>query len=210
MRKDLHYHHNTFNVRIPRGREGYWEIIRHLDTVQDTFTVKDIDRESNVEPGQIREYVRLLVKGGFLRIECHERRRGSDVPVYRLVKKPKSAPRLRANGSVIFATAQEQIWTAIRSLKTFGVDELVFAATTDDVKVTKAFAQRYVTRLTTAGYLAVVQSQAGRHRKQAWRLKPNQNTGPKPPVPYRVTAMWDPNLCVEVGEPSPIAEEVAI
>lgn len=208
MRADLHYDKGCFNVRVPRGREGYWKIILDLDK-QGTFTIKDIDRESNVDAGEIRAYVRLLVKAGIVRIECHERRRGSDVPVYRLVKKPKAAPRLRADGSVIVATMQEQVWTAIRSLKTFGLDELVFAATTDDVKISKAFAQRYVTRLTTAGYLAVVQSQAGRHRKQVWRLKPNANSGPKPPVPFRATVMWDPNLSAEVGE-WPIAEEVAI
>jgi hypothetical protein len=209
MRADPHFHHNTFNVRVPRGREGFWHIILDLADSEDNFSVADIDRESNVDVHQVRRYVAQLVRGGFLKLDCHERRRNCDVPLYRLVKRQKQAPRLRRDGSPIFSTQTEQVWTAIRALKTFGLAELVYAATTDDVKVTAAFARRYLHRLTVGGYLAVAQPHAGRHRKQIWRLVPKNNTGPKPPVPYRVTVMWDQNLNVEIGD-YPIAEEVAI
>lgn len=105
-------------------------------------------------------------------------------------------------------TQKEPLWVAIRTLKTFGVKELVFAASTD-TRIPPASALVFLHRLTRAGYLTVVRK-ASRGRGAIWRLKPGMNTGPKPPVQRTVRAvvLWDQNLKAFVGEP-PIAREVS-
>lgn len=203
MRQELH-HRANFNVWIPRGHQGYWELIRKHHAEFGEFSVRDIDDNSNVDSARIRHYVRLLTKAGLIKIVRREARGGARVPIYKLVKDQKQTPRIRKDGSLIVTTHQEQLWTAIRNLKQFGVDELVFVARTDSA-ISKSYALRYLRRLTEVGYLSVVQKQAGRHRKQVWRLKPSKDTGPLPPVRLGVEVMWDQNLRAEMGDA--IAEE---
>jgi hypothetical protein len=212
--REEHFHKASLPVRVPRGNEGFWQIICRLSETQSSFTVEDIDGESNVNPQLIRKYIRLLVAGGFVE-SCGSRGAKSGksgdfkAGAYRLLKKQRQAPRVRADGSLIpRTTAMEQLWTAIRSLKTFGLRDLIFSATTEDVKPSYALAKRYAHYLTTGGYLTVINpTHTG---KQRWRLKPGMNTGPLPPrmKAIRADAMWDPNLGAFVGEPA-IAKEVS-
>jgi hypothetical protein len=200
-----HHHKANLKVRVPRGNEGFWQIICQLHSSQGTFTVVDIDGESCVNPQLIRKYIRLLIAGGF--VERIGRDRGKFASAsFRLLKSPNRAPRVRPDGSMIHANAIEHLWTAIRTLKSFGLRELMFAASTPEVAPTYALAKRYAAYLTRAGYLSV-KANAGKH---TWRLKPGMNTGPLPPAIQEVRAevMWDRNLKAFVGE-APIASEVS-
>jgi hypothetical protein len=203
-----HFHHATLPVRVPRGNDGFWQIICQLHEAQGTFTVADIDGESNVNIKMIQKYLRLLIAGGFVERAARSNNQRFVAPAYRLVKHQKRAPRVRADGSLI-APAIEHLWTAIRNLKTFGLKDLIFAATTPDVSPSYALAKRYATYLTSAGYLSVLQPKVG-SRPQLWRLKPGMNTGPKPPgrKAINAAAMWDPNLGRFVGD-APLAREVS-
>jgi hypothetical protein len=204
-----HFQETPLKVRVPRGNDGFWEIICKLHKSQGAFTVADIDGESCVNAQLIRKYIRLLILGGFVEpVSTHRRKRRFVAPLYRLVKQPTRAPRVRPDGSLISGTAIEQLWTAIRNLKAFGLKDLVFAATTPDVKPTYQMAKRYAGYLTTAGYLTV--PNASHDGKQVYRLKPGMNTGPLPPClkAVRADAMFDPNLKAFVG-PAPIASEVS-
>lgn len=201
-----HFQETPLKVRVPRGNDGFWEIMCKLHVSQGTFTVADIDDESCVNAQLIRKYVRLLLAGGFIE------RVGASNPdfksaVYRLVFQPKRAPRVRPNGSLIPGTATELLWTAIRSMKSFTLKELIFAATTPDVKPSYALAKRYAHYLTVAGYLTVV---VPSNKKQVWRLKPKMDTGPLPPQlkAVRADALFDQNLKAFVG-PAPIVKEVS-
>lgn len=200
----------ALNVRLPRGEDGYWQIIRARDA-RGTWTISDIDGETCVNRSCIGNYVKKLVRAGFAHVVGTEtlRVRGSaQVKVYRLLKTPLAAPRIRADGTVIVSTQQECLWRAMRVLKAgFNVRELAFAASTDGIKVKELAAQRYVELLAGAGYLQLSQARKGRHGMNTWRLKPGMNTGPLSPTILRTEAIFDRNLRKVMGEPS--ASEVA-
>jgi hypothetical protein len=206
-----HFRSAHITVRVPRGKSGYWAIMLRLHRDQGCFTVRDVDGESNTSIKHISKYLKALVAAGFVE-QVSTRRHGIagkyPTPLYRLVKQPVQAPRVRDDGSVIPATAQEQIWIAIRNLKVFKLAELRFASTTDDVMPKSQTVARFVRFLEAAGYLAVVSS-GRRGIPQTWRLKPGMNTGPLPPQLKQLDAkvVWDPNIEKFIGE-APIANEV--
>ncbi len=195
----------ALNIRLPRGEEGYWQIIRALDA-RGTWTISDVDGESCDNRSCIGNYVKKLVKAGFTRVvgEKTVNVRGiARVKEYRLLKSPKTAPRIRADGTIIASTQQECLWRAIRALKSgFNVRELAFTASTDVVKIKEVAAQRYVELLAGAGYLSLVQARKGRHGLNTWRLKPGMNTGPLSPTILRTESIFDRNLCKVMGEPA--------
>lgn len=214
-----HFQAASLPVRVPRGFEGFWEIMVRLDKEQGCFTVADVDGESNVSVKSISKYLTALVRAGFVeRIATrHHAIKGKyPTPLYKLLKHPVKAPRVRPDGSVVPpTTAHEQLWIAIRNLTTgFSLAELMFAATTEEVKPDKQTAGRFVRQLQSAGYLAVTRTTRrggvkGRGGAAAWRLKPGMNTGPLPPSLKHINgkSVWDPNLKKFMGEP-PIAKEV--
>lgn len=189
-------------VNVLRGYDGYWAIIHKLDAEQGEFTAADVDGESNSDIGSIRRYLRNLTANGFLQLARVERNRIKSAPLhfYRLVKRQKVAPHFRSDGTLIPPSAQQCIWTAIRTLRQFTLTDLVFAARTPETSIGIVWAKRYLTMLHKAGYLVVVNG-AGRN-PVTWRLKPAMNTGPKPPMRAKVTntALWDPNRRTFVGE----------
>jgi hypothetical protein len=214
-----HFHSASLPVRVPRGNEGFWEIMLRLQTANGCFTVADIDGESNVSIKCISKYLTALVAAGYaepLTSRPHKIKGKYPTPLYRLVKTPAKAPRVRADGSLVpVSTAAEQLWIAMRNLTTgFSLVELMFAATTEDVKPNKQTAGRFVRELHNAGYLAVTRTTRrggvkGRGGAAAWRLKPGMNTGPLPPSFKQINgkSVWDANLKKFVGD-APIAKEV--
>ena len=213
-----HFNSASLPVRVPRGYEGFWEIMLKLDKEQSCFTVADVDGESNVSVQCISKYLTALVAAGFVETigtKHHAIKGKYATPLYKLLKKPVTAPRVRRDGSVVPTSAIEQLWIAIRNLTTgFSLAELVFAATTDDVKPKMQTAGCFVRRLHRAGYLAVTKTSRrggveGRGGASAWRLKPGMNTGPLPPSLKHINgkSVWDPNLKKFMGN-APIAKEV--
>lgn len=214
-----HFQAAQLPVRVPRGFEGFWEIMVRLDKEQGCFTVADIDGESNVSVKCISKYLTSLTRAGFaeqVTTRAHGVKGKYPTPLYKLLKHPVKAPRLRPDGSVVpGATVHEQLWIAMRNLSAgFSLTELMFAATTEEVKPNKQTAGRFVRELHNAGYLAVTRTTRrggvnGRGGAAAWRLKPGMNTGPLPPSLKHVDgkAVWDANLKKFMGEP-PIAKEV--
>jgi hypothetical protein len=79
------------------------------------------------------------------------------------------------------------MWKAMRGLRAFAPIDIAAHACTARVAVTEADAERYCRQLARAGYLRAVR-QDGR---AAYRLI--RDTGPRPPRPCRVAAVWDPN-----------------
>jgi hypothetical protein len=184
------------SVRIARGCEGHWAVMLRLDA-QGPFTVSAVDREGNSDVADVRQYVRRLVKAGIVReVEVGALRRDK---VYRLVKRPSAAPRVRRDGSLVGATLQQRMWTAVRAHRAFDVGSIAFAAGEDRPLPLPAVAA-YLRRLARAGYLATAGDQ--------YRLKPGMNTGPRAPSIHRLDLLWDPNLKRVVGEDH-VAQEVA-
>lgn len=103
-------------------------------------------------------------------------------------------------------SAQENLWTAIRNLKSFTPAELAFAATTDTLKISETVAMRYLRRLRDAGYLTCVRDAVT--KADAWRLVPRMNTGPQPPMMMQVTLLFDRNSKMILDGPH--SEEVVL
>jgi hypothetical protein len=79
------------------------------------------------------------------------------------------------------------MWQAMRGLRAFAPIDIAAHACTVTVAVSEADAERYCRQLARAGYL-----RAGRQDgRAAYRLI--RDTGPRPPRPCRVAAVFDPN-----------------
>lgn len=76
----------------------------------------------------------------------------------------------------------QNLWNAMRAMKTFTFDELVFAATTDDVKIPTKLARDYFYRLRDHGYIVANQRPVGPDMAVIYRLVPAKNTGALAPV----------------------------
>lgn len=99
-------------------------------------------------------------------------------------------------------TPEENLWSAMRGLKTFRPTDLAAHATTEAVKVGPDEALAYCRSLLAAGYLAVSVKAVPGQREAIYRLV--RNTGPRPPQERRVRAVVDPNLdeIVVIGGPN--------
>jgi hypothetical protein len=182
------------NARMPRGQDGYWAIMKKLGARGRTFTVADVEGDTNVPRAHVEEYMNRLVKGGFLVAFSSKPKR------FQLCKNPPAeAPRVRPDGSRCPPRKQDQMWRAMRALKTFSAHDLAFAASTPECKVPLRTALRYAAELTRAGYL-VRNGVLGSHAGMTFRLKPAMNTGPLSPSIIRADVVFDRNLRRVVGD----------
>ncbi|SBW11990.1 conserved hypothetical protein [uncultured Alphaproteobacteria bacterium] len=133
------------NIRVPRGNQAYWEIIRELRT----FTITDIERRCNVQRDTIGDYVRRLAKAGVIVTEG----KTGDAVVYRLVADQPDAPAVRRDGTLTAppGIGQERMWRSMKMLKTFDAGELAAAASVGDTTVSTNTAADYIKNLYRAG-----------------------------------------------------------
>jgi hypothetical protein len=185
------------SARIARGCEGFWAAMLRLDALG-PFTVSAIDAEGNSDRADVAQYVRRLVKAGYVR-EVPNWVPGGE-KLYRLVKRQRAAPRVRRDGTLVGPTLQQRVWTAVRTQRGgFTIADIAFAAG-DAKPLPRAAVALYIRRLLRAGYLARVVG--------GFRLKPGMSTGPRAPTIHQVTLLWDPNLQRVVGDDH-VAEEAA-
>lgn len=193
-------------VRVPRGIQGYWEIIRDLSRGGAAWTTRAVwDGIDGPRPhiADLRDYVRRLDKAGIVASV------GADVEgatLYRLERDPgPEAPRLRKDGTPAKAQGRgtEQMWRVLRMAGAGGVDarELAATAATEEHPVAMTTAHAYLCHLHKAGYLAVVSphSHGGAGRLARYRLFPHMNTGPLAPMIQRTKHVWDPNRLEVMG-----------
>ncbi|RUS64901.1 hypothetical protein EGN72_02600 [Pseudorhodobacter sp. E13] len=89
-------------------------------------------------------------------------------------------------------TPAENMWTAMRRLRSFTPSDLSAHATTETVSVDQTHAGAYCRSLLSAGYLSVVRpASPSVNREAIYRLV--NETGPQAPVTKRVAALVDPN-----------------
>lgn len=86
---------------------------------------------------------------------------------------------------------EQNIWTAMRQLKSFSPRDLAAHATTEETEVTLEVAQDYCRALLGAGYLAVARKAVPGKTLAIYRL--TMNTGPLAPREKRVRAVFDAN-----------------
>ena len=85
----------------------------------------------------------------------------------------------------------QNMWTAMRQMKSFNPRDLAAHATTQETEVTLEAAQDYCRALLGAGYLAVARKAIPGKVPAIYRLV--RDTGPRPPREKRVRALIDDN-----------------
>ncbi len=88
-------------------------------------------------------------------------------------------------------TRDDNIWTAMRGLKSFSPTELAAHANTDTVAVGIDAAQAYCRALLASGHLTVARKAQPGRKEAIYRLA--RNTGPRAPREKRVRAVIDDN-----------------
>ena len=89
-------------------------------------------------------------------------------------------------------SAEENLWTAMRGLRSFTPTDIAAHASTELVQVATADAQAYCRVLLAGGYLRVERKASpARGQEAIYRLI--RNTGPRPPRATRVSAVVDDN-----------------
>lgn len=101
--------------------------------------------------------------------------------------KPAARPAL----AVKARSPEQNMWTAMRQLKSFSPRDLAAQATTEETEVTLETAQDYCRSLLGAGYLGVARKAVPGKTEAIYRLV--KNTGPRAPREKRVRAVVDDN-----------------
>jgi hypothetical protein len=190
----------TIEVHVPRGPASWWPVIRALDgSSGKRWSKADVVERTGGDKPLVGRYITRLCAAGIAE--------PAEVQGwFRLIRRPAQPPVLDASGAPAAPTGQQQMWTAIRSLKSFNYVELAHAASTDTRPVNPSTAKTYANALGRAGYLAMIHP--GRPGVPTiWRLKPSMNTGPHAPMIMRTKFVWDQNRAEVVG-PAEKAEEV--
>lgn len=181
----------NLRLRVPGGQAAIWEAMRQLPP---DFTQPDVVAASHVSIDIVRPYLKNLLRDGHIVSSAKGR-------CYQLATKTRRAPRYDEGKG---GSQQEHLWNAARSLRSFTLEELFYAAATDDVAIEPESATRYLRWLRDAGYFVV--EVTTRPRTETWRLKVAMNSGPLPPLPLEVTMLWDRNSRKLINPPTEAVE----
>lgn len=174
---------------------------KHLDSVIDTAT--------------LQTYLLCLEKAGIVRETRRDRLAGARTRKWYVLARDEGidAPRVRRDGTrVVQGLAQEQMWRTLRMLGagTTNARELAAHASSSAAQVAPLAAKDYLRVLDQAGYLECTQPGKGMGCggvQARYRLRPDMNTGPKPPMVCRTRVVFDPNLCEVVWAPTVTEED---
>ncbi|KVE36219.1 hypothetical protein [Burkholderia sp. BDU5] len=180
-------------------RQRIWEAIR---STRDGFRQREVAIASRTEISAVQDYMKGLLKGGYVEVEREERLGGAAVRrTYRLVRdNGVEAPRLTRSGNeVVQGSINEAMWSTMRRMfiaQDFNHVELAAFASTASCPISEATAATYVGKLAAAGYLECI-APANKHSRYAaparYRLRKNMESGPKAPLVQRTKVVFDPN-----------------
>lgn len=188
-----------------RGFRHYWSVMMDLEMEGKPFTLQTIFDASSANRDDIREFIKRLEMGGFI-VQC-DASSTEEHRAFRVVTRQSATPRVRRDGTVVESAGKQQcMWNAMRSpAYALGFTALdLIAWTPDDVPISKDSARNYIQMLARAGYLLMVDKGAP-GKLATWRLAPDMNTGPLPPMILKTKIVFDQNRHQVIGEA--IAEE---
>lgn len=177
-----------------QGLKGYEAIWTHILDAGEAFSITDLEKKTNVIRQTVSDYVRRLLKAGFIQETGVRETPGKrdNEKLYEIVKRPRIAPRISRDGKISKqGLGRYHMWQTMKMLKTFTKHELAEYATTDDVKVSVATAKEYIKFLHKAGYLKLL-TPSNPGKAAVYRLI--RNTGHNAPMIQRIKAVFDPNL----------------
>lgn len=185
-------------ARVPRGHDGFWQIIGQVDG-KGPWTTRQIADATNVDRSSVKDYVRRLELGGFIgRVgQCPPKSGPKQAILYRLLKKPIDAPRLDRRGKELAEPNRQLLWRAMRILKVFTCRDLQEAAQLPGRPIALTTAQLYVYALANVGVLV---SPQGRGPHVTYHLV--RDLGPKHPSVSTSEIVFDPNSRTVIGAPT--------
>lgn len=166
----------------PDAEETMWAAL--LELAPPSWTASVAARIAGCETASINHYLQRLVRAGYAQRERLTRRK---IAHYRLIRRPKLAPRLNGDGTPSAGRTNEQLWRAIRMAKSFSAEELATAC----VGVSGHMARRYCAELARAGILT--------GDAEGFRLV--RDLGPRAPKLITVSLVLEPNSGQLVGWP---------
>ena len=149
---------------------------------QEQFTAADIHMKLGVSEDLARNIIRVWSDAGQLEVILSGHR-------IRTVWKVKPTAKIALAAKA--RSPEQNMWTAMRQMKSFSPREVAAHATTEETEVTLEAAQDYCRALLGAGYLAVARKAVPGKTAAIYRL--TKNTGPRAPRVSRVRAVVDAN-----------------
>lgn len=165
-------------MRVGALEEAAWATALRLGT----FGYAEIATELKIGHARATRIVRQWARGGSLVAVAEGHR------VRRLWRIAEGAERPTAPKG---RTPEENLWTAMRKLRSFTPTDLAAHATTDEISVPAEAAMDYCRSLLAAGYMRVERKAVPGVREAIYRL--TRDTGPRPPRERRVRAVVDEN-----------------
>lgn len=185
---------HEFTLKKPRGQQAYWDIIRVLGANENKFTLPDVLARIDDHSSSVRDYIKRLVKGKYLK-KTHKGLAYRTPDKYILLKPVIVAPSVRHDGSEVPPTLNSELWLAMRMSKIFDAQSLLEIVPNDGALTT---VKSYVKALNKAGYLALVKKHTHLQTAQYRLMK---DTGPLAPQIQNCKMVWDANLCEVMGQP---------
>lgn len=167
------------------SRQAIWEALRRLDGR--SATTRELRDETLLTIDSVRDYLTGLAAAGYVERQAAESTRPGSPITWRLVRDiGVEAPRVRRDGTpVTQGQKRENLWQAMRILRSFTPRELAVGARTPECMVGVTEAAEYCRYLHMAGYLT--------RRGGAYQMHATAFTGPRAPMIQRTRRVWDPN-----------------
>lgn len=173
------------------NRQRIWEALRER---RDGASVYGLARAAEVNDDTVLSYLRCLIAGGYV---LKNGRTYQDA-TYTLQKDVGAeAPKLNADGSPnTQGQGVEAMWRSLRILGELDAAALAISAGAGGVAVSVTTAKSYLAWLHKAGYVMQIGGsfRGGKGGLNRYRLSPQHNTGPRPPMIQRIGQVFDPNL----------------
>lgn len=173
------------------GGAYYWRVIRELAAQNGgLFTINQVFALcGGVRRMAPANYVLALLAEEHVAVASVRHWGGRCEKTYRLITETPRPPRLAMHNPQ--AVRRQQLWRAMRALKSFTIRELACAASIEEAPVTDAVAQNYLWWLRRAGYV-VLKGRLG--TVGHYQLLRRMDSGPLPPVVrHRSSSVFDQN-----------------
>lgn len=186
-----------------RGFDHYWTVMMDYALAERAFTARDVFNHSNATLSDIKDFIRRLVKASFIEPVASDR--ADDT--FKVVVRQSTTPKVRRDGTVIEGVSkQKAMWNFMRmsaGAQGFTAQDISVWASTNETRIGVETAKSYIRFLSKAGYLIEVQKGKSGNLS-IFRLSPQMNTGPLPPIVLRAKGLFDQNRHEMVG---PVATE---
>lgn len=191
-------------------RERVWDAIR---ANAGEFTIQQVADIANMKLDSARDYVTGLRRAGFVQEVRREKKRFQGVyTIYlKLVNDVgNTAPSVDRKGNLLNPReGNTAMWNVLRICGAVNAQSLAALASTEEHSVSAETAASYLQTLHQAGYLNLVRPSHHAVRVAVYALRPDKNTGSKPPQIQRAKQVYDPNLgAVVYAERPELAEEL--